>query len=117
MEVEVDIYSGRPNPRFSLSPPASAELMRRIESLSPLGGQGTISEALGYRGFRVVPGDEDPSVEEIVASNGVVLVRQPDAQERIMADRDRSIERWLAQAGASALDSEVVSVLRGELSF
>ena len=116
MEVEVDLYSGRPNPRFRLAPAAAAELMRRIAALPPLPGPAAVSERLGYRGFRIEADEDEPSFTEMVVSNGVVVVRDRSGAERFLADPNRSVERWLAETGAPMLDPGAASVLREQLA-
>jgi hypothetical protein len=114
MEVEVDLYSGRPNPRFSLLPQPAAELRRRIGSLQPLAVQTNVAEGLGYRGFRIQP-DQDDQLEEVIVSGGVVRIREGSGSERLLADTGRSLERWLAELGADRLDPEVVAAVREHL--
>jgi hypothetical protein len=117
LEVEVDLYSGRPNPRLRLAPAAAAELMRRVAALSPLSGPARISEGLGYRGFRIEPDNDDPSVAESVISNGVVVVRDRSGAERFLADPERALERWLAETVRPTLDPQVAAVLTQQLAL
>jgi hypothetical protein len=117
LEVEVDVFSGRPNPRFRLAPEAAAELMRHVAALPPLPGPAALSDGLGYRGLRIEADEDEPSFAEMVVSNGIVLVRDRSGAERFLADPDRSVERWLAQTGAPMLDPGVASILRQQLAF
>jgi hypothetical protein len=93
IEVEVDIYSGRPNPRVALPPATVAELRRRFDAL-PLAAAGAAGprKGLGYRGLRIT-GDAVPGGGEIVVSAGSVTRR---------ADPDRGLERWLVEAMVGA---------------
>jgi hypothetical protein len=52
LAVEVDLFSGRPNPGWVLSPPEAAELLARLRALAP-GGEPPPAPGLGYRGFLV----------------------------------------------------------------
>ena len=112
MDVEVDLYSGRPNPRARLDPAVAAELVRRIGTLSAAGGAGAPREGLGYRGLRI---EGDPSFAEIFVSGGQVLVREHAGRERRLADPGRALERWLADAVGPALDPDVAAVMRNGL--
>lgn len=115
MEVEVDLFSGRPNPHFRLPPAAAAELPQRVARLPPAPSGATVSERLGYRGLRLTAEDQTDPFAEVIVSNGVVLVRDQRGQERALADPDRSLERWLAGLGAQSLDPDVAAVLRQQL--
>jgi len=49
--VELDVFSGRPNPTWPLTAEESQDLLARIGQLSP--GGGPVPAGLGYRGFIV----------------------------------------------------------------
>src|SRR4029079_8863933 len=53
IDVEVLVYSGRPNPRARLRADAPAELTRRLERLPPFEGALPAEAGLGYTGLRV----------------------------------------------------------------
>ncbi|MFF2267342.1 hypothetical protein ACFVTZ_03690 [Cellulosimicrobium cellulans] len=56
IEVELDIFSGRPNPRWILTPQQEDNLLARIEGEAvTLGSVDTVEEKLGYRGFILRP--------------------------------------------------------------
>ena len=72
-EIEVDLYSGAPNPRFLLSEADTAELRRRLADLPPLQPDtGRVRDGLGYRGVQVVLPDGSG---DAVVSGGVVEIR------------------------------------------
>jgi hypothetical protein len=116
MDVEVDLYSGRPNPHFRLDPAKAGELMRRLAALPPSRGDAAPREGLGFRGLRIQVGAADSPVAEIVVSDGVVLVRDRSGGEYSLEDPDRALERWLIEAGAGSLDPGEVLVLRQDLA-
>ena len=116
MDVEVDLYSGRPNPHFRLEPAAAGELMRRLAALPPSPGHAAPREGLGYRGLRIEAGATEASVAEIVVSDGVVLVRDRSGAEHVLGDPSRGLERWLIEAGAASMDPGEVSALRQDLA-
>lgn len=51
MRVELDIFSGRPNPVWELDAPGSTALMTRLASLSEHAPLAVELPDLGYRGF------------------------------------------------------------------
>jgi len=51
--VELDVFSGRPNPGWPLISEEAEDLLARISRLAPDGGVGKLSTALGYRAFIV----------------------------------------------------------------
>ncbi|MEU8516518.1 hypothetical protein AB0C76_33775 [Kitasatospora sp. NPDC048722] len=117
MIVEVDLYSGRPNPRFALEPAAAYELARRIEALAPAGGDARPRDGLGYRGLRMRTGPDDgATTTEIVVSGGLVTVRTPDGPPRRLEDHGRELERWLLDEGAGKLDPAALATARQDLT-
>ncbi|MDF2273441.1 hypothetical protein P2Q00_49870 [Streptomyces coacervatus] len=114
MDVEIDLYSGRRNPVFSLAPEAAAELMSRIAALPPAPPGAAPLQGLGYRGLRITGGPA-ADIMEIVVSGGVVVARDRNGAERVLQDAGRSLERRLADLAAASLDPAEMSVLRQEL--
>lgn len=117
MDVEVDLYSGRPNPRFHLEPAVAAELMRRLAALPSLSGRATPRETLGYRGLRIEPDVTESPITEILVSDGVVFVRDRGGAERWLEDRHRRLERWLIEAGTANLNAGEIAALRQDLEL
>jgi hypothetical protein len=115
VDVEVDLYSGRPNPRFRLPPEMEDELVRRVDALPAATGAIRPAEGLGYRGLRVDARTWSPPAE-VVVSAGTVTVRDARGDVRLLLDRDRDLERWLIDAGSTELDADLVTMLRAELS-
>jgi len=52
LEVELDVFSGRPNPRWTLAAPEADRLRRQIRSLRSSAPEQHIPD-LGFRGFIV----------------------------------------------------------------
>ncbi|WP_030677484.1 hypothetical protein [Streptomyces sp. NRRL B-1347] len=114
MDVEIDLYSGRRNPVFSLAPEAEEDLMCRIAALSPAPSGAAPHQGLGYRGLRITNGPA-ATIMEIVVSGGMVVVRDRDGAERVLQDEGRAVERSLAELAAASLDPTEMAVLRREL--
>jgi hypothetical protein len=56
IEVELDAFSGRPNPKWTLSGEKSSQLLRKIDSLHET-GDAPHPPDLGFRGFVLKSGD------------------------------------------------------------
>ncbi len=102
MEVELDVFSGRPNPSWSLSPAEEEELLHRLSGLPPTDSVPNPPD-LGFRGFRIV----EPR-REIRVVGGTVTISD-EAGTRVLADTG-GMERWLA---ARARDHGYGSVVDG----
>jgi hypothetical protein len=88
MIVELDIFSGRPNPRWELDERAAdalRDLVSRLEVTST-----TLPEppGLGYRGFVVADdGEKFRAFRGYIARDGVVLGDPTASIERFLLDR------------------------------
>ncbi|WP_238413206.1 hypothetical protein [Saccharothrix deserti] len=106
IEVELDIFSGMPNPTWVLSDADSAELRRRIDESAATTGSAP-SGNLGYRGFLVqlTEGAQPARVRQVV--------QLPDGSAREAGDRE--LERWLLDTGRDRLPSDVVAAVEQDL--
>ncbi|MCE7002417.1 hypothetical protein LWC34_06160 [Kibdelosporangium philippinense] len=106
--VELDIFSGRPNPTWSLSAADTAILNGKLAALPPA-TPSPLANPLGYRGFIVRLKQATVTVQ-----NGTVWTKRGSelAHHR---DPDRAVERWLLNTGRPFLDDEVFTVVNREL--
>lgn len=107
MQVELDVFSGRPNPYWNLTPQETNEFVRLFQALPPNKEQGSIKEGLGYRGLIVT--NNTKSLEDynrIVISNGVVVASKNNHSKQF-TDQKRRLERWLFQTGKGRIDNEL----------
>lgn len=86
MLVELDVFSGRPNPRWQLSEREVSELTRLTNPLAPTARPAPTPPGLGYRGFRLQGSSSAPSW----AYGGFVQTPQG-----LLNDPDHRIERYL----------------------
>ncbi|MEG4273234.1 MULTISPECIES: hypothetical protein [unclassified Microcoleus] len=106
MQVEVDMFSGRPNPHWELSVQESQEFTQRFQSLSAHQGEGTVNEGLGYRGLIVrESGEEVEGDPKIVIYKGLV-VAIANGKSQLLTDENRTLEKWLIQTGKSRLEED-----------
>jgi hypothetical protein len=101
LQVELDIFSGRPNPKWVLSPNEEKELLDRVDAdpkvMLPAGAT---NGRLGYRGYVVTAVSEDPS-------------RKLPSRFRIggQPGSERDLNLWLLDT-SEKIDTEVDDYLR-----
>ncbi len=98
MRVELDIFSGRPNPAWELSSQEAAALAELLTEL-PRAGQPPAEGGLGYRGFTLsTPGGSPGLPTWARVYDGVLAVLEHGEP---MYYRDANgIERWLSERAA-----------------
>jgi hypothetical protein len=95
MQVTLDIFSGRPNPSWTLNPAEAKELVQRLVGLPPA-RQPPPSVGLGYRGFLITnPQEEGGLPGEIRACRGAIISRTKEGVARF--DDVNQLEAWLAE--------------------
>lgn len=113
VQVELDVFSGRPNPHWTLNQRDSQELLRRLQRLSPTNA-GEPSGNLGYRGVILSnPEGAIAGFEWIVCSNGLVVGYKGDSSQKFI-DANRNLERWLVQTGKTTLGPDILRSLPQE---
>lgn len=97
MRVELDVFSGRPNPAWELAPEEVAELAQRLTGL-PRTDQPPGEGGLGYRGFTISnPSRSAGLPAEIRVFSGVLAL--PENGAMVYHRDEHDVERWLlAQA-------------------
>jgi hypothetical protein len=83
--AELDIFSGRPNPRFELDEQSSEALRQLVTRLTPATDSPPEPPGLGYRGFLLTE-----ETDQSRAYGGYVI--RPDG---VYADPTSSVERFL----------------------
>jgi len=109
LNVELDAFSGRPNPRWELSAEQASEYRTRFGSLGPAASPSTGGDGLGYRGFIV-----RANGEEARFYRGIAVVNQSGRQE-VFADPSRALEHWLLETARPHVDAAVMTYIAGEL--
>lgn len=85
--VELDVWSGRPNPTWTLSLEEGAELEKRLHGLEPA-ERGKELPGLGYRGFVL----EGPA-REIRVFGGTITVTEEGGSHSFVDSH--GLESWL----------------------
>jgi hypothetical protein len=93
--VELDVYSGRPNPTWILSTQEIPELAHRLLGLSSLPTVPSVGN-LGYRGFLLHnPGNVSGIGAEVRVYKGVIIITD---QGHTSAYKDsHELEQWLVE--------------------
>jgi hypothetical protein len=108
MRVELDIFSGRPNPEWTLTDAEATELKTMTASLPVAAASPPLFDGLGYRGIVVRdPGDPNWS---LVALRDIVWIRTLEGSE-VRSDPDAGIERWLLGAAGDAVNPALLERL------
>jgi hypothetical protein len=107
MHIEIDVFSGRPNPTFDIGTPESEELEKLMTEL-PQVDANPPEPGLGYRGFIIHP--NRGKVAELPAPvrvyGGYVVVE--GGTRRTVYRDTKSIEQWLKQKAKNAGLGELV---------
>jgi hypothetical protein len=111
-EVELDIFSGMPNPTWTLTNAEADELVQQLAAL-PRTSPSELSGNLGYRGF-VVRLTRGADTELIRIQTGIVHISK-GATDLYASDADRALERWLLNTGRPHLKGEIVEIVEREV--
>jgi len=98
VRVELDMFSGRENPSWTLTADQARELVGLLSEL-PLCQQAAEPPALGYRGFKLTsPPALTDLPERVRVYRGIVFVGE--APELTCYRDIRGVERWLTSQAA-----------------
>lgn len=112
VEVELDIFSGNPNPVWILSEADGVLFLNELAML-PKDSDKELSDNLGYRGFiaKMINGTEESFVR---IQNGTVQLSQNETNI-FYSDQDRHLERWLLNSGKPTLKSDLFKIVEAHL--
>ena len=115
MYAELDVFSGRPNPKWNLTASESQELITRFHKL-PKAESGRLEDRLGYRGIIVTTADNETDVFDVLtASAGNVYSRGSNGIARWSIDSDHAFERWLLRLSKNRVPAELYELASREL--
>ena len=101
LRIELDIFSGRPNPEWTLTAAEAGELRALAAKLPLAAAAPPRFDGLGYRGI-VARDPADPGWS-LVAYRDTVRIDVAAGSE-VRADPGRSVERWLLGTAGDAVD-------------
>jgi hypothetical protein len=111
VEVELDIFSGAPNPAWVLTNLEADSFVKRLAALTRISAKEP-QNVLGYRGFIVLvtQGANKQLIRiqtgAVYFSNGTTIF--------YAYDKDRELERWLLNTGKPHLKNEIFRVAESE---
>ena len=116
--VSLDVFSGRPNPVWTLSPADTGALRKLLDRLAASSCP-SLPAQLGYRGFVVQFSSESRSTGDgLRAYQGSVWQGNPwteDAANLCRSDTEREVERALLASGRAELDSDLYGTVEAEV--
>jgi hypothetical protein len=106
------IFSGRPDPTWTLTEEQARRLEQLWHTLGPLGGEPPVPPALGYRGCFTAGGD---GARCLTAYGGAVTRAGVEgaAQSEARADDARAVERLVIGSAPDAALRELIGELAG----
>ena len=112
IEVELDLFSGMPNPTWLLARAEADRFMQMLGALPPAPAAEPAGN-LGYRGF-IVRVTEGAETRTIHVQRGIVQMAA-GATLSYARDGERALERWLLTTGKPHLKDEILQLVEGEL--
>lgn len=112
VSVELDVFSGSPNPVWNLSEAQCAEVEQHLDQLPETAGESLQSlPGLGYRGL-IIHYENQQGVR-----NTIRIYKGISQSERLqLQDPDRKLEKWLLSTGQDLVDSNMQGYLQTELA-
>ena len=113
MHVVLDIFSGRPNPNFILTPEQTMEFLEIISFLKPIEKNCTNQDGgLGYRGFMAEEKSNNSGTsKEFKIYNGKVKVVVGNDTVSIFEDKDYLLERWLLKIASDNVENDLIKII------
>jgi hypothetical protein len=116
VQVELDAFSGLPNPVWELPASLANNILTRLRALRPAPQRVGAGDGLGYRGFVIRPnGDSLAGYDEIRIARGSVLAQRGDRLEAF-SDPDRSLERLLLESARAHVQESVLQFIQSQIT-
>ncbi len=113
--VTLDVFSGRPNPTWSLAEGMTVEFLRRLHALDSSKAAPREFEDLGYRAVSAEFADETKGTVVVKASRGIVTLDRAGQRVHYL-DSGRQFESWLVNTGAAHLTADILRYVTGEIA-
>ncbi len=112
-KVEVDVFSGRPNPSWELTTEESDELGKLIDSLPTADVINLPEGGLGFRGF-IIYGLELNRIDSnirITVIDDVVSVYEVDGHRQDLYDKTKIVFNFLQRMSSAHLDTDLYKAI------
>ena len=113
-QVELDAFSGRPNPSWPLSAADTETFRQKVAALSPAPAQ-TYPQRLGYRGLIVRLPEASGFAVIWTVWDGVAQMTN-GATTAYFADSDHALQSWLLQTGQPYLPADLFATVQADMS-
>lgn len=112
VEVEIDIFSGMPNPTWVLTNAEADNFVKQLAAVSQTSAT-ELSGHLGYRGF-IVQVMQGADTQLIRIQTGTIHISE-DPTNVYACDEDRELERWLLNTGKPHLKNDLFQIAERDL--
>jgi hypothetical protein len=111
--VELNIFSGRPDPGWEIPLEQAMELYKEAISF-PATDAKKLFEGLGYRGFRVfIDQNDEQRIICTVFSDLVKIVSGSTTQYK--RDKERKMEKWLLLSAKTNIDEPLFKIIEKQI--
>jgi hypothetical protein len=107
IEVELNIFSGRPNPKWSLSEVEVAALASKVATEAGFEVESSAAPQLGYRGIAIINSGRAPGLPDVIHAFGGVLTIVDGGETSYRADVNE-LEQWLLSQARERGFGEVI---------
>lgn len=109
MFVELDIFSGVPNPRWQMTESDREEFLKLLQTLQQQEPEEMRTPGLGYRGLIVFETNErHRAFDKLTIYRGSIRATKIDSVIQLV-DKDRTIEYWLIEKARKHLKDDLFS--------
>ena len=113
--VELDVFSGVPNPTWKLSESEAASLAQLLTHLEATQSPGQRFDGLGYRGFIVhLVAPQSLAISKMHIFGSTVEIAT-GVETSFYQDPQRQVERWLLETGKPYFSDELYKELSNEI--
>ena len=115
VSVELDVFSGQPNPTWILSEAQSSMLGELLLGLRPAERLTPRFDGLGYRGFIVRLVAPQSRAQSTVYVYGGTIEVVSEAGQGFFGDTHRNVETWLLDTAKPAISEDLYRSLSDEI--
>jgi hypothetical protein len=113
--VTLDIFSGRPNPTWTLTKEQTILFLHKISEIKPT-NENIREKILGYRGFTVDQiANKDLTSKRFHIYNGAIKVLS-NSSSYLLKDKDFQIEKWLLQTAYNHIDNSTFNFVQDDIA-